>query len=258
MRARTRCPGAWLPPVCFSSVPCLLKADSLASYKAVDEYGDEQTEEEEIRWKLVRGANIPDSITPWCNYFALIGAGDELELHFYAEVPTSYDSDTGEDVPVDVDAITFKITEFEDATDSECLLPSDYEIGDITVSTPEQGYGFQAVGTITNKTNHRWSNVTISFIALDADGNPYRFPYIEEGSVHETYANTESSADHIKPDGSGDLVCSATIPTYIYNTLADNYSSTLLDASQVFSIDAIDSVEVLGVVASFDDESDDE
>ena len=28
-----------------ASVPCLLKADSLASYKAVDEYGDEQTEQ---------------------------------------------------------------------------------------------------------------------------------------------------------------------------------------------------------------------
>ena len=46
-------------------------------------------------------------------------------------------------------------------------------------------------------------------------------------------------------------------PKTIYNTLADNPSATSLDATQVFSIDAIDSVEVLGVVASFDDDSED-
>ncbi|WP_019239922.1 MULTISPECIES: hypothetical protein [Enorma] len=235
-----------------ASVPCMVTADVVGSYTATDEYGDKQTEQTGLGFKIARGSNLDNSAT---NALALINAQDEAELELYINIPTRYDNEIGEDVVIDIEGIDVQVTEVEDATDNEYLLPDAYEIDGLAISTPEVGYGFQVTGTITNKTDHRWSSIEIGFLAIDADNNPYRFFWVEEGSAYSGYATTVSEAEYIKPDSSGELVYGEQDAAYRYNP-EDNYSAVTLDSSQVFSIDKVASVEVQYARATFDDEDD--
>ena len=109
-------------------------------------------------------------------------------------------------------------------------------------------------GTLQNKSDSEWKAVDIYFVALEANGNPYRFAYGEDGSTHFTYAVGESEAKDVKSGDNGDLIGDDQDSKY---DPSDHENSVVEDQAKLFNIDTIDSVEVLGVVATFDDAKDD-
>ena len=205
-----------------ASVPCLISADVLEIRSGTDEYGDPEKHQGPLNPDIARGTNTPDSST-------LVEAEGEAVIDLYA---------SGTDPETDVD---YQITEVEDATDSEYLLPDAYEISNTAVSTYEDSGSMQVTGTIKNKTEHRWSSVTVRFLALDANGEPLLDPWEDDGSISYSYVGALSSAEYIKPDESGEL-------TYMRDSSGDFNSPD--------NISDVASVEVLYVHADFDDEDD--
>lgn len=203
-----------------ASVPCLISADVLEIRNGTDEYGDPEKHQGPLNPDIARGTNTPDSST-------LVEAEGEAVIDLYA---------SGTDPETDVD---YQITEVEDATDSEYLLPDAYEISNTAVSTYEDSSHMQVTGTIKNKTEHRWSSVTVRFLALDANGEPLLDPWEDDGSISYSYVGATSTSEFIKPDAGGELA-------YKYDQ----------DFHSPANIGDVASVEVLYVHADFDDEED--
>lgn len=236
-----------------ASVPCLAKADAAAIYTDTDENGDDREERLELSWDLVRGANV---YTTDCE--ALIEADGVAELKLYRSMPTVHDDKTNKDTKIDIKDIDVQISEVTNALDAvdgkKDLLPSEYKLDDYAVAATEKGYGFQVTGTLQNKSDSTWKAVDVYFLALEANENPYRFAYGEDGSTHFTYAVGESEAKDVKSGDSGDLIGDDQGSEY---DPTDQENSVVEDQAKLFNIDTIDSVEVLGVVATFDDTKDD-
>lgn len=226
----------------------------MADYVITDEYGDKQDEQKEISWSVVRGANVYGS-----DYFALLDAKDELEIKLYREIPTIWDDSTGEDIKIDIKNIEMQVTEVEDAIDGtdqhKFLLPGEYKLSDLAVSTSEYGYGFQVTGSFQNDSDYYCRRASIGFLALDANGNPYRFAWnVEgsEGSTNYSYAEYTGTVEYSKPGASSEIPAASTRPDHIYDP--EENGSQNIDASQIFNIEKIDSVEVLGVSITLDEE----
>ncbi|WP_288734765.1 hypothetical protein [uncultured Enorma sp.] len=236
-----------------ASVPCLAKADAAAIYTDTDENGDDREERLELSWDLVRGANV---YTTDCE--ALIEADGAAELKLYRSMPTVHDDKTNKDTKIDIKNIDVQVSEVSNALDAvdgkKGLLPSEYKLDDYAVAATEKGYGFQVTGTLQNKSESTWKAVDVYFLALEANGNPYRFAYGDDGSTRFTYAVGESEAKDVKSGDSGDLIGDDQDGKY---DPSDHENSVVEDQAKLFNIDTIDSVEVLGVVATFDDAKDD-
>ena len=180
------------------------------------------------------------------------------ELKLYRSMPTVHDDKTNKDTKIDIKDIDVQISEVTNALDAvdgkKDLLPSEYKLDDYAVAATEKGYGFQVTGTLQNKSDSTWKAVDVYFLALEANENPYRFAYGEDGSTHFTYAVGESEAKDVKSGDNGDLIGDDQDGKY---DPSDHENSVVEDQAKLFNIDTIDSVEVLGVVATFDDAKDD-
>lgn len=236
-----------------ASVPCLAKADTAAVYTDTDEDGNDREERLELSWDLVRGANV---YTTDCE--ALIEADGVAELKLYRSMPTVHDDKTNKDTKIDIKDIDVQVSEVTNALDAvdgkKDLLTSEYKLDDYAVAATKKGYGFQVTGALQNKGESEWKAVDVYFVALEANGNPYRFAYGEDGSTHLTYAVAESEAKDVKSGDNGDLIGDDQDGKY---DPSDQENSVVEDQAKLFNIDTIDSVEVLGVVATFEDTKDD-